>query len=94
MEISIKERDNKGYVVAKEGDKTAGVMTYSIAGADFIIIDHTEVKPGFEGKGIGKELLFKVVDMVREKSLKVIPLCPFANAQFKKIDDIKDVLKS
>lgn len=94
MNVEIKEQNNKGFAIATDNDVRAGVMTYSIPASDFIIIDHTEVNPEFKGKGVGKQLLYKIVDMAREKDLKIVPLCPFANAMFKKIDDIKDVLKS
>lgn len=40
-------------------------MTYSIAGKNHIIIDGTEVEPEFKGKSIGKQLLYKIVEMVR-----------------------------
>ncbi len=93
MEITIKERDNKGFSMAREDDKRAGMMTYSIAGDDHIIIDHTEVDPAFKGRGVGKQLLYKIVDMAREKNIKITPICPFANAMFKKLEDIQDVLK-
>jgi len=68
-------------------------MTYSIPSSDFIIIDHTEVDAAFKGQGIGKQLLYKIVEMAREKNIKILPLCPYANAQFKKIKEIQDVLK-
>ncbi|MEM9075905.1 MAG: GNAT family N-acetyltransferase, partial [Bacteroidota bacterium] len=55
--------------------------------------DHTEVEEAFKGKGVGKQILYKLVEMAREKNLKILPLCPFANAMFKKLDDIRDVLK-
>jgi len=93
MNIEIRERENKGFAIAEVDGKKAGMMTYSIPQGDFIIIDHTEVEPEFKGQSVGKKLLYKIVDMVREKNLKVLPLCPFANAMFKKLDDIKDVLK-
>lgn len=93
MEISIKERDNKGFALATEDDKRAGTMTYSTAGSNHIIIDHTEVNPEFKGKSVGKLLLYKIVEMAREKSIKITPLCPFANSMFKKLTDIQDVLK-
>lgn len=93
MEILIKETESKGFAIAKENGKTAGTMTYSKAGSDFIIIDHTEVELNFEGKGVGKQLLYKIVEMAREKNMKIMPLCPFANAMFKKLSDIQDVLK-
>lgn len=93
MEISLKENGSKGFSMAREQSKRAGMMTYSIAGPELIIIDHTDVEPEYNGKGIGKKLLFKIVEMARAKNIKIIPLCPFASAMFKKLDDIKDVLK-
>ena len=65
----------------------------TIPSSAFIIIDHTEVDAAFEGRGVGKQLLYKVVEMAREKKVKILPLCPFASAMFKKLDDIQDVLK-
>jgi len=93
MEIFIKETESKGFAIAKENGETAGTITYSKASYDFIIIDHTEVGANFEGKGVGKQLLYKIVEMAREKNIKIMPLCPFANAMFKKLSDIEDVLK-
>jgi len=93
MEIEIRERDNKGFAIAQENGKKAGLMSYSIPSSDFIIIDHTEVEPEYNGKGVGKKLLYKIVEMARKKELKILPLCPFANAMFKKLEDIRDVLK-
>lgn len=93
MKISIKERENTGYAIARENEKKAGAMTYSIAGEALIIIDHTEVEPEYNGKNVGKEMLYKIVEMARENNIKIIPLCPFAAAMFKKSDAIKDVLK-
>jgi predicted GNAT family acetyltransferase len=93
MEILIKEQESKGFAIAREDNKRAGIMTYSIPASDFIIIDHTEVEPEFNGKGVAKQLLYKIVEMAREKNIKILPLCPYANAMFKKLTDIQDVLK-
>ncbi len=94
MEIEIKEEENKGAAIAKIAEQKAGLMSYSIAGNDLLIIDHTEVEPEYKGEGVGKKLLYAIVEMAREKQIKILPLCPFANAMFKKLDDINDVLKS
>jgi len=94
MEIFIKEHETSGYAMATENEKRAGAMTYSVAGKELIIIDHTEVQPEYNGKNVGSQMLYKIVDMAREKNIKIIPLCPFAAAMFKKLDDIKDVLKT
>ncbi|WP_373524397.1 GNAT family N-acetyltransferase [Aquiflexum sp.] len=94
MKILLKEDSNKGLAMARENEKRDGMMTYSIAGDALIIIDHTEVDPAYYGKGVGKQMLYKIVDMAREKNIKILPLCPFAASMFKKLDEIKDVLKS
>lgn len=94
MDITLVERESKGFAMAKEDNKRVGLMTYSIAGEDHIIIDHTEVDPEFKGQNIGKQLLYKIVEMTREKNIKITPLCPFANAMFKKLIEIQDVLKN
>lgn len=93
MRIEIKEKESKGVAIAEEEGKKAGEMTYSIASNDYIIIDHTEVNPDFKGRGVGKKLLIKIVEMAREKNIKILPLCPFVKAMFQKNTEIQDVLK-
>jgi hypothetical protein len=93
MEIKLTEDQTKGVAIAKENGKKAGKMTYSITSGGFIIIDHTEVEPSFNGKGVGKQLLYKIVEMAREKNIKIMPLCPFVKAMFQKTTDVQDVLK-
>lgn len=92
LEVKQNNRETKGEFVATFDGKKAGLMTYSWAGADKIIIDHTEVEPEFNGKGVGKEMVYKAVEFARENNLKIIPLCPFATATFKKNEEIRDVL--
>lgn len=94
MEITVKEQGGKGSATAQENQVRAGMMTYSIAGPELIIIDHTEVEPAFNGQGVGKLMLYRIVEMAREKKTKIIPLCPFAASVFRKAEDIKDVLKA
>ena len=89
MNIEIRERENKGFAIAQVDGKKAGMMTYSIPQSDFIIVDHTEVEPEYKGQSVGKKMLYKIVEMAREKNLKILPLCPFANAMFKKLQQRK-----
>ncbi len=67
-------------------------MTFVFAGNDKIIIDHTEVNEGNNGKGFGKKMVAKAVEYAREKNIKIIPLCPFAKKVFDKTPEIRDVL--
>ena len=67
-------------------------MTFVFAGPNKIIIDHTEIFPGNEGKGLGKKIVSKAVETAREKQWKVIPLCPFAKKVIDKTPEFQDVL--
>ena len=92
LEVTQKNRETKGEFIATFDGKKAGLMTYSWAGDDKIIIDHTEVEPSYNGKGVGKEMVYKAVEFAREKGIKILPLCPFAKAMFQKNEEIRDVL--
>lgn len=92
MEIQRFEDATRGsFFVEKDREKLA-LMTYSKAGADKIIVDHTEVDPSLKGEGVGRKLVFASVKYARENNLKIIPLCPFAKAEFEKNADYADVL--
>lgn len=93
MEIKHEQTSSKGMFYIGERSKPAGQMTYSRAGADTIIIDHTEVSDALKGQGAGKALVKASVDYARENKLKIIPLCTFASAVFSKVDSFSDVLK-
>ena len=67
-------------------------MTYTFAGDEKIIIDHTEVDESLKGKGVGYKLVDSSVVFARENNLKILPLCPFAAAVFKKKLEYSDVL--
>lgn len=92
MTIQHTEEGSKGSFAISEENKTIAAMTYSKAGDDKIIIDHTEVSEDYKGQGLGKKLLLAVVDYVRENSIKVIPLCPYAKSVFDKDSSLRDVL--
>ncbi|MCL9806983.1 N-acetyltransferase [Flavobacterium amniphilum] len=92
MEIKQKDDTKKGVFYVEINDKTLAEMTYVWAGADRIIIDHTEVSETLAGKGAGKQMVAKAVEFARETKIKIIPLCPFAKSVFDKVEDFKDVL--
>jgi predicted GNAT family acetyltransferase len=94
MEIEQTNDTRRGYFEAIEDGKEAGKMTYTWAGDSKFIIDHTEVSPDFNGKGVGKKLVMAAVEYARANNVKIIPLCPFAKSVFDKVEEIHDVLFS
>jgi hypothetical protein len=90
--IQHQEQDAKGaFYIEKDGLRLAE-MSYSRTNAAMIIVDHTEVAASLSGQGIGRELLGALVQWARATGTKVVPLCPFAKAQFGKDATIRDVL--
>lgn len=92
MEIKQDDSIQKGIFRAIENDSVAGEMTYIWAGENKFIIDHTEVSPEFEGKGVGKKLVMAAVEYARANNLKILPLCPFAKTVFERTKEIQDVM--
>ena len=92
MELKHVELGSKGAIRAVDDDVQYGEITYSKAGDTNIIVDHTEVEPIAKGKGVGKKLVQEIVSIARERNWKVLPLCPFAKAEFEKNEGYKDVL--
>lgn len=92
MEIKQVNNEDKGFFKAIEEEKQAGKMTYSWAGTERFIIDHTEVDSEFNGQGVGKKMVLAAVDFARTNNKKILPLCPFAKSVFDKVEEIRDVL--
>lgn len=91
-EVQLRINDNKGAFYIEIEGKQEAMMTFVFAGEDKIIIDHTEVNPGNEGKGFGKKMVLRAVEFAREKGIKIVPLCPFVKSFFDKTSEFRDVL--
>ena len=89
--ILEKESETKGSFYIEEDGRVLAEMTYSKAGTERIIIDHTEVGDALRGKGAGVQLVAYAVQFVRTKGIKLLPLCPFAKATLQRHPEWKDV---
>lgn len=72
-----------GAFILNEDKEQLGEMAVSISGSHLTVY-HTEVAPAAEGKGLAKKMLQAMVDYARQNGLKVIPLCAYVHAQFKR----------
>lgn len=93
--MQINQQDDGKHGVFQLLDKgiIAGEMSYTWAGEGMLIIDSTQVSDDYRGQSVGRTLLTALVDFVRAKAVKVIPLCPYAKAAFDKDASIRDVLR-
>ena len=85
IKLVLNDKNTGGFYVW-DGGEQVGEMVISIDGNDLTVY-HTEVAPKAEGRGYAKKLLQAMVDYARTHGLKVIPLCPYVHAQFKRHPD-------
>lgn len=91
-DIQLQENETKGRYIYRADDGTEAYMTFSKVGESMIIIDHTEVPDAFRGQKIGLKLVERGVEDARAAGRKILPLCPFAAAQFRRHPEWSDVL--
>lgn len=92
MKIQHSDNGKEGmFYIFEEGIMLAK-MDYDWSGEDRILITHTYVSDVLRGKGTGKQLVAKAVEFALEKSIKIVPLCPFAKSVFDKVPEFRIVL--
>ena len=93
MNVSIahKQNDTRGVFFIEGESGVVSELTYSINKDGKMTIDHTKTKRREEGKGLGGKLVKHAVNYARENSLKIEPLCPFAEVQFEQHPEYQDV---
>jgi predicted GNAT family acetyltransferase len=57
-----------------------------------IVVPHVETKPAHRGNGYAEQLMAGVVDDLIARSLKIVPLCPFANQYVSGRPDADDLI--
>lgn len=83
-EISLKLNEaGRGAFFLEENGEMLAEMEISVGNGNLTVY-HTEVADKLKGKGVAGELLSTMASYAREKKLKVIPLCPYVNAQFRR----------
>lgn len=90
MSIEIKQGHNKFYVGNDENQPQAEI-TYKFVDNNEIDINHTGVSDELSGQGVGKQLVYAVVEHARDNNLKIIATCPFAKSVLEKDDSVQDV---
>ena len=82
VQLKLNEKGHGAFFIM-EKEEQLGEMVISIAD-NALTVYHTEVDPKAEGRGLAKQMLDTMVQYARDHQLKVIPLCPYVLAQFKR----------
>ena len=92
MLIQNKKVGSKGMFFIEDDGNILAEMVYSMSSPTKMIIEHTEVSEELKGQNVGYELVHTAVEYARTHNIKIVPLCPFANAVFKRKPEYADVL--
>lgn len=68
-------------------------LRYRYRGPDTIVLVHTEVPPALAGRGVAGRLARAALEFARERSLNVVPLCPFVAAFIERHPEFQDLVK-
>ena len=83
--------DSNRYEITEDGDgPVIGFAAYQKA-ERLVVFTHTEIDPGWEGKGVGSELVRAALDDVRRQGLPVLPICPFVQSWMQRHPDYADL---
>ncbi len=92
FEITCEQNGSKGrYVLILNGHEAD--LTYSVLSPEAVIADHTGVPDALRGTGAGLALVTRLVADARAEGFRIVPLCPFVNAQRRKHPDWADAFK-
>ncbi len=57
-----------------------------------LVIPHVEAPPALRGTGAAGRLMTGVLDQVRERGLKVVPVCPYAKVFIQRHPEYRDLV--
>lgn len=94
--VTIREERGAGrgrFVGTVEGADGEAEITFSIVNDGLIIADHTGVPDSMRGMGVGQKLVAHMVEAARAGQFRIVPLCPFVNAQRQRHKEWADVFQ-
>ncbi|SMO35723.1 GNAT family N-acetyltransferase [Solitalea koreensis] len=90
IQINVIENTIVKHFEAKVNGYIAFIEYRSSGG--YIYLNHTEVPIELEGKGIAKQLVETVLEMIETEGKLLVPLCPYVAAYLKKHPEWKRIL--
>ena len=89
--MTVEDVPERARYELREGGELRGWLEYLPAGRS-VILAHTEVLEGGEGRGLGSQLVGAVLDDLRGRGVTAIPTCPFAAGFISRHPEYADVV--
>jgi len=88
---TVHENRDRGRFELLVGGQVAGIVTYRLESdddADVVVLDHTRIKPAYEGRGLGSKLARGVIARLRDAGETVRAECPFICSWLRRNPDL------
>jgi predicted GNAT family acetyltransferase len=76
MNLAFRDNPEEERFELRLDDELVGFLEYRGRGRDRALT-HTEIFEGHEGKGLAKHLVKAALDDLRERDLRIVPICPY-----------------
>jgi uncharacterized protein len=73
------------------GGESAGLIAYRRRPGAVALI-HTDIEPRFEGQGLGTQLVEGALADIRERGLRLVPICPFVRSYLDHHPELSDLV--
>jgi len=90
--IEREENEIAGRYVIRLDAGDEAEMTFRKTAPDTITIDHTGVPPAYRGQGIAQMLVDYMIADAYARGFRVVPVCSYVIAQFRRHPEWSDLL--
>jgi predicted GNAT family acetyltransferase len=90
-EVEREDSGTFGRYVIRFADGSEGEMTYRLVRPGVMAVDHTGVPRQHRGRGYAETLVQAGIADARREGTKIIPLCSYVEAQFRRHPEWADL---
>lgn len=80
------------YVATIAGTEGEAEITFTVRGPTLISADHTNAPDSMRGTGAAFKLVEHMIADARANAFKILAICPYVQAQYKKHPEWQDVM--
>lgn len=92
VELSVTDNEHLHRYEATVDGKVAGFIRYHDLADGVRDLQHTEVDPAYEGKGVGSRLVTGALDAIRASDKRILASCPFVTTYLKRHVEYQDLV--
>jgi uncharacterized protein len=74
-----------------DGETVVGLIRYRLEPGAMALI-HTEIEPAYEGQGLASELVQGALEDLRNRGLRLIPICPYVRSWLERHPEYADLV--